>query len=81
MKGDERIGTFCEKCRQVMCKCGEWDKYINELKAMNTFPIELPTDDEIEKQADSLFHPMSISKPYWVGGVCWMRDHIKSKMK
>lgn len=27
---NERIGTFCEKCREVVCRCAEYKKILNE---------------------------------------------------
>ena len=42
--------------------------------------IELPSDEEIEKQADLKFDNWS-NKAFWSGGAMWAVDWIKDKMK
>ena len=57
----------------------QWDLI---LKAMEEYAqqIKLPSDEEIEKQADLKFDNWS-NKAFWSGGAKWAVDWIKDKMK
>ena len=57
----------------------QWDLI---LKAMEEYAqqIKLPSDEEIEKQADLKFDNWS-NKAFWSGGAKWAVKWIKDKMK
>ena len=64
---------------------GNWDKYIKDIVALKLTPIELPSDEEIEKALPDGFPH---SDGYDAGKICgfedgakWMKEQILNQKK
>ena len=64
-----------EKCEVSMIDAKHIMKYIDEY----VNPIELPSDEEIEKAGTDLFDKGVDIDYGWIMGAKWMRDKIQNK--
>ena len=75
-------GTYCKDKRLNLLDFVDmqvWKSFI-DWYLLPVEQIELPSDEEIEKQADLKFDKWS-NKAFWLGGAKWAVDWIKDKMK
>ena len=70
----KRIGTFCEKCRHVMCICKQ--------HVDSPVPVspDMPSDEEIVKKADG-WSPNEHERLGYTFGAMWMRDRCLATLK
>ena len=51
-------------------------------ETLDVTPIELPSDEEIEKKSYKLFHQNdNIGKGTWIYGAIWMKEQILNQNK
>ena len=73
-----------EQVRQAMLLMnGIKHLHFSESEILNSLtPIELPSDEEIEKKSYKLFHQNdNIGKGTWIYGAIWMKEQILNQNK
>ena len=70
-----------EQVKAIILKSRLTDLTTDSLMLFET-PIELPSDDEIDKKSYKLFHQNdNIGKGTWIYGAIWMKEQILGQNK
>jgi len=74
---EEQVVSMLDRAR--MHKQDDTEMFTNEYLLSQATPIELPSDEEIEKAGTDLFDKGVDIDYGWIMGAKWMRDKILNK--